>query len=233
MRSFAASRIRFACCFVVLSGALTGCGDEGYAGAAREVGAPPTGTTAPPPESTNQPPTITGSAGTSVVAGQAYQFTPSASDPDQDLVSFTIANKPSWATFSSSTGALTGTPAAGDAGTYANVEIAATDGNTETTLPIFTITVTAPPSTSSVVELAWTPPAENNDGTTLVDLAGYKIHYGAKSGGYTKVVPVSNPGLTRFVLDALPAGTHYLAMTAINKAGLESDFSPEVRITLK
>ncbi len=239
MRSFAASWIRLGCCFVVLSGALSACGGGEDTPLTDSAAAPPslsptdpTPADPPPAPVTNAPPTITGAAGTSVIAGQAYQFTPGASDADKDVVTFVITNKPSWATFNSSTGALTGTPAA--AGIFANVEIAATDGKDVSPLPAFTITMTAPAgSSSSVVSLAWTPPTENDDGTTLVDLAGYKIHYGDKPGTYTKTVSVSNPGLTRYVLDALPAGKHYLAMTAYNLAGLESRFSPEVSVNLK
>ena len=179
----------------------------------------------------NQAPTISGSAATSVLAGQAYKFTPSASDPEKDNVSFTIANKPTWAAFDATTGALTGTPAS--AGTFANIEIAATDGNSVTALPQFNITVTAPASTStSVVTLAWTPPTENVDGSALVDLSGYKIHVGDQPQSYSETISVSNPGLTRFVIDALPPGTHYVAMTAYNTSGAESDYSEEVKVTV-
>jgi hypothetical protein len=167
------------------------------------------------------------------MAGQAYQFTPSASDADQDVVTFVITNKPSWATFNSATGALTGTPVASDAGMYANVEIAATDGNEVTALSPFAITVTAPASAgTSAVTLAWTPPTENVDGSTLVDLSGYKIHYGDASQQYSDTIAVSNPGLTRYVIDALPPGTHYVAMTAYTSSGAESDYSGEVKVTV-
>ena len=47
----------------------------------------------------NRPPVISGSPATSVTVGQAYSFTPTASDPDGQALSFSIANRPSWATF--------------------------------------------------------------------------------------------------------------------------------------
>ena len=59
---------------------------------------------------TNRAPTISGSPATSVTAGKAYSFTPKASDPEGKSLGFTIANRPSWATFSTSTGKLSGTP---------------------------------------------------------------------------------------------------------------------------
>lgn len=167
------------------------------------------------------------------MAGSAYNFKPSASDADGDTVTFTIANKPAWAAFDAATGTLSGTPAANSAGTYANVEIAATDGKAVTPLPAFTITVTAPASTSTrTVALSWTPPTSNEDGSALVDLSGYKIHYGSASQTYTSTVSITNPGLTRYVLDSLPAGKYFVAMTSYNAAGEESAYSPELSVTV-
>ena len=148
-------------------------------------------------------------------------------------MSFTIANKPAWAAFNTDTGALTGTPSASDVGTFANIEIAATDGTNVTPLPQFTLTVTTDASgVSKAVTLAWTPPTENEDGSALTDLSGYKIHYGDSPKSYSETIAVNNPGLTTFVIESLPIGTHYIAMTALNAAGAESDYSDEVKITV-
>ena len=194
---------------------------------------PATPVPAPAPAPANKAPTISGSAATSVVAGKPYNFTPNATDHEQDVVSFTIANKPAWAAFNTDTGALTGTPAASDVGTFANIEIAATDGNSVTPLPQFTLTVSAPSNAAAgPVTLAWTPPTENVDGSTLTDLSGYRIHYGDAPQAYSETIAISNPGLTRYVLESLPAGTHYVAMTAYNASGAESDYSDEVKVTV-
>src|SRR5690606_35966569 len=69
----------------------------------------------------NRPPTISGSPARTVQATQSYSFTPSASDPDGDTLRFSIRNRPSWASFSTSTGRLSGTPSASHVGTYANI----------------------------------------------------------------------------------------------------------------
>lgn len=148
------------------------------------------------------------------------------------MVSFTIANKPSWAAFNATTGALTGTPSASDIGTFAGIEIAATDGEQVTPLPQFTVTVTAEGTGAKAVSLAWTPPTENVDGSALTDLSGYRIHYGSEPQSYSQTIALDNPGLTRFVIESMPAGTHYVAMTALNKAGAESDYSTEVKVTI-
>jgi hypothetical protein len=166
-----------------------------------------------------------------VSAGQDYAFKPNAADADLDAVTFTIANKPSWAAFNATTGALTGKPAPKDVGTYSGIEIAATDGKAVTALPAFAVTVAAAVATNGV-EVSWTPPTQNNDGSTLTDLSGYKIHYGAASGNYTGSVAVESAGVTRYSLDSLPKGTIFIAMTAVNKAGAESDFSKEATVTV-
>src|ERR1700746_1377220 len=60
--------------------------------------------------------------------GQAYAFTPSVSDPSKRALHFSISNKPTWATFNTSTGHLAGTPAVGDVGTQNIVVITVTNG---------------------------------------------------------------------------------------------------------
>src|SRR5512141_3168070 len=100
--------------------------------------------TAPPvASSSNTPPTISGTPATSVTSGQAYSFQPSASDPDQQTLGFGIANKPSWASFDSTTGRLSGTPASTSAGAYSNIVISVSDGLATASLPAFAITVVA------------------------------------------------------------------------------------------
>jgi hypothetical protein len=242
MRTFSGSWIRFACCSVVLSSLLAACGGGGSGSTSAQATTPSTpvsGTTppsSPPPESSlapagNSAPTISGTAQAAVTAGQSYSFKPSAADADKDAVTFTIANKPSWAAFNATTGALTGTPAAADVGSYKGIEIAATDGKAVTALPAFAITVAAAVATNNV-SVSWTPPTQNSDGSTLTDLSGYKIHYGTASGSYSGSVTVANAGLTRYDLDSLPKGKIFIAMTAVNTAGAESDFSKEVAVTV-
>src|SRR5689334_15243275 len=98
MRTFAGSWIRFAFCSVALASMLSACGGGG-SGAAPAQGS----AGGAPVSSGNTAPTISGTAGTSATAGQAYSFTPTASDADHDTITFTIANKPSWAAFNGKT----------------------------------------------------------------------------------------------------------------------------------
>jgi hypothetical protein len=97
-------------------------------------------------------------------------------------------------------------------------------------------TTTAPPSSpaasSSSVTLGWVAPTQNSNGTPITNLAGYKIHYGTTSQDYTQVVALNNPSLSRYVVDSLPSGTYFFAITAYNSQGVESALSGEITTTL-
>ena len=89
----------------------------------------------------NRAPVIAGTPLTTVTAGAAYTFQPTASDADGNTLGFSIVNRPAWATFSTTTGRLSGTPAA--AATHAGIVISVSDGTVSTSLSAFTLTVTA------------------------------------------------------------------------------------------
>lgn len=97
----------------------------------------------------NDPPVISGTPGTTVTVGQSYSFTPTGSDPDAaDTLTYSIttnvvAGPPTWAGFSTGTGALTGAPAMAHVGTYNNIVISVSDGKASDSLPAFSITVDA------------------------------------------------------------------------------------------
>ncbi|MDJ0807637.1 MAG: putative Ig domain-containing protein, partial [Gammaproteobacteria bacterium] len=90
---------------------------------------------------TNQAPLIEGIPSSSTAEGEAYDFKPSANDPDGDTLRFTILNKPAWAAFSTSTGSLSGIPDFSDAGSYESIRISVSDGHSTTSLETFSITV--------------------------------------------------------------------------------------------
>ncbi len=79
--------------------------------------------------------------------------------------------------------------------------------------------------TTGTVSLSWTPPAENIDGSTLGNLAGYRVYYGSSPDSLTTKVDISNPGLSAYVIENLSAGTTYFAVTAYNHTGNESPLS--------
>ena len=126
----------------------------------------------------------------------------------------------------------TGTTAGGSGGTTGGSPTSTPPTSTPpTTTPPTTTppTSTPPPATSGTsVTLGWQPPTQNTNGTPITDLAGYKIHYGTASSDYTQTVAVQNAGLTRYVVDNLPSGTYYFAITAYNSKGVESPLSGEL-----
>ena len=173
----------------------------------------------------NHAPTISGSPKRGVTLNQMYDFTPKASDPDGDSLSFNIQNKPSWADFDPKTGRLYGQPTLGDIGTYSNIVVSVSDGEVSTSLAAFTITVSQVSLGS--VTLSWNPPTENTDGTPLTDLAAYRIYFGTRSGQYDNEIQIDNPGITTYVVDNLSPDTYYFSATAVNTSGMESSYSGE------
>jgi hypothetical protein len=170
---------------------------------------------------TNQPPTISGTPPTSVKTGVAYAFTPTARDPEGRTPTFSIANKPAWAAFSTTTGKLSGTPSSTQTGTFSSIRISVSDGTTTVSLPTFAIVVSTTSTTGSAT-LSWTPPTLNTNGTTLTNLAGYRILYGTSATSLTRTIQVANAGISRYVVENLASGRWYFSVRAYTTTGVES-----------
>jgi hypothetical protein len=169
------------------------------------------------------PPTISGTPPTSVNVGSAYAFTPSAKDASGKTLTFSIKNPPSWSTFSTATGEISGTPGASSAGTYSNIVISVSDGTASASLSPFSIAVNQVSNGTATVN--WTPPTDNTNGTVLTGLAGYQIHYGTSSNALTQTVQVANAGLSSYTLTNLTPGTWYFGVTAYTSSGAQSGMS--------
>jgi Putative Ig domain len=168
-------------------------------------------------------PTISGTPLTSVVGGNAYSFTPMTTDPSGAALTFSVKNAPSWATFNSATGELSGTPTAADVGTYSNITIGVSDGTTSVSLPAFPIAVTQIANGSAT--LSWVAPTENTNGTPLTNLAGYRIYYGTSATAMTQSMQVTNPGIVTYQVSNLSPATWYFSIRAYTSANVESDAS--------
>jgi hypothetical protein len=179
------------------------------------------GPSAPPP--TPGPPKISGTPPTSVTAGTAYSFQPTASDPSGAKLTFSINVQPSWTSFDTTNGSLSGTPQAANVGTVSNIVITASDGKASASLPAFSISVTQPQSNS--ITVSWQPPAQNTDGSALTDLAGYQIKYGTDPSALSQTIQIANPGLTTYVITNLAPGTYYFGMSSYTVTGTQSDLS--------
>jgi hypothetical protein len=162
-------------------------------------------------------PTIAGNPPTSVNVGAPYSFIPTTTDPSGNPLTFSIQNLPAWAKFNSSTGALTGTPTAANAGTYSGIVISVSDGTTSASLPAFSIAVNQ--VSNGTATLSWTPVTSDTNGTPLVGLAGYKVFYGTSATAMNTTVTLANPSLTSYVVTNLSSGTWYFAVAAYTSGG--------------
>jgi hypothetical protein len=204
----------------------SGTGTSGSGTGTSGSGSGGTGTTSP-----TVTVSVSGTPATAVVAGQAYSFTPTTT-VSSGTATFSVQNAPTWASFNTTTGALTGTPPLADVGTYSNIIITASDGGTTGSLQPFAITVSAPSALSGGVSISWTPPTTASDGSTLTDLAGYNIYYGTSPGALTQKVQVTNIGLTTSVITGLASGTWYFVVTSYTNQGTESVPSNVVSATI-
>jgi hypothetical protein len=179
----------------------------------------------------NRAPSVSGSPSTSATEGSTYSFQPTGSDPDGQSLTWSIANKPSWAVFSSTSGQLSGTPSGTGVGTTSNIVITASDGSLSASLAPFSISVNAAvnreptisgaPATSVVAGnvYTFTPAASDPDGNTLgFSIAGkpswgtFSVASGtlagtpttAQAGTYSNIVISVNDGT---VSKSLPAFT--------------------------
>lgn len=81
-------------------------------------------------------------------------------------------------------------------------------------------------NTTGVVTLTWTPPTQYTDGTTITDLAGFYVYQGG-----VKLATTLGPAATKLDIP-LPVGTFVFALSAYTTAGVESDKTPTVSVTV-
>jgi hypothetical protein len=98
---------------------------------------------------------------------------------------------------------------------------------------------TPPPTAASTpapanksVDVTWTAPTANTNGSALTNLAGYTIHYGTSTTALTKSVDVASAGATDYLVQGLAGGTWYFAVTAYTNTGLQSSYSSIVSKTI-
>jgi hypothetical protein len=174
----------------------------------------------------NTPPVISGSPPDEALVAQIYSFVPTASDADDDVLSFSIENKPDWANFDTTSGTLSGAPTDADVRIYDNIYISVSDGTANASTSSFSIAVVD--TTIGTATISWLAPDQNVDGTALIDLSGYRIYYGNLSGQYSRQLEISDASIMTAVIDDLSQGAWYFAATALTSQGLESALSNEL-----
>jgi hypothetical protein len=152
-----------------------------------------------------------------------------ATDPGA-VLTFSVLNKPVWATFDAVTGRLLGTRLPPTSAPV-RMTVRVTDGTNTASLPPFSITVSDPEAVGAAT-LSWQPPTEYVDGLPLQDLAGFKIRYGTAADNLDQLVTIANPGITSAMIESLTAGTWYFAVNAYTLANVESNLSNVVQKTI-
>jgi hypothetical protein len=87
-------------------------------------------------------------------------------------------------------------------------------------------------TTTGSATLSWTPPTQNTNGTTLTNLAGYRIFYGTSATSLTRSVQIANAGVSRYVVENLASGRWYFSVRAYTSTGAESAGSNMAYVTV-
>lgn len=169
----------------------------------------------------NRAPNISGTPDTVVAVNSYYEFTPVASDPDNDALVFSVSNLPSWASFDVNSGQVSGVPT--QANSYESIIISVSDGTHTQSLDAFDINVQT--STLQSVEIRWQSPTEDVDGLPLNGISGYKIFYGQNQSQPDQQVTITNGNAEQTVISNLEPGGYYFSMVAITTSGVESAVS--------
>ena len=174
---------------------------------------------------------LTGTPAPTVTVGSVYHFQPALTPATGATVGYSVQNLPAWASFSTASGQLQGTPTAADVGVYPNIVISASTGSASAALQAFAVTVkpSVAPNSPGTATLTWVAPTTNSDNTQLDDLSAFRIYYGTSSSALTGVIDVVADGNTDgFVVSGLAKGTYYFKVSALDSAGVESSQSDEV-----
>ncbi len=162
-------------------------------------------------------PSFTSTPVTSAPAGVAYSYTLAATGTPAPVISLSGGTLPSWLSYSSSTRALSGTPAVGDAGSTGTLTFSASNG-------------VAPVATQSFAILVTTVPTITSTAPTSV-LAGNAYSYTATATG-TPAPTLSFSGLPSWLTaagdtvsgtpGAINAGQHSFTVTATSAGGTDT-----------
>ncbi|MEN9423646.1 MAG: hypothetical protein RL122_1029 [Pseudomonadota bacterium] len=179
----------------------------------------------------NPPPVISGTPATSIMVGKTYRFAPIASDPNNDLLTFSIKGKPTWAAFDAKTGVLSGTPTVKQIKVYKGISIQVSDGKTKVLLPTFDIavvnssnlppTLTGTPNTQVMVGSTYrfVPNAsdpENDPLTFSVTNKPAWANFDTKTGELSGTPSAANVGTTANIVIQVSDGKQQVNLAAFS-----------------
>jgi hypothetical protein len=91
----------------------------------------------------------------------------------------------------------------------------------------------APPQGTSSATLGWALPSTNMDGSTPIDLAGFRILYGSSPTVLAQSIAIANPGVATYIVQNLTSGPWYFAVRSYSASGVESGNSNIVLKTIQ
>ncbi len=176
----------------------------------------------------NRVPAISGTPIAVVDEGATYSFVPVANDADDDVLSFSVINRPAWANFNSSTGELSGTPEGVDVGSYADIVISVSDGDQLVSLDSFDLVVNEYQAlVTGSATVSWIAPLTRIDGSQIMlsELKGYRLYHGTSADNMSLLIDLSDPTVTQHVVEGLEEGTHYFSVSVYDVDEIESERS--------
>jgi hypothetical protein len=82
------------------------------------------------------------------------------------------------------------------------------------------------------IQVSWTAPTLNTDGTSPADVSGYRVRYGVDAAQLTQSIDVSGAGANSAQINGLAPATYYVAIESLNAAGTAGSRSNPASITL-
>ena len=153
-------------------------------------------------------------------------ITLTASDPDNDVLSYSIVIPPVNGSLSGTAPNLTYTPNTNFTGSD-RFTFKVNDGTVDSNTAVVNINVSELPApTETEIKITWVyenPPS---------DLAGFTIHIGEESGKYDRTINVSKNSNSFIIPDLIKGKTYYFATTAFDIEGNRSIYSGEIIATV-
>lgn len=162
------------------------------------------------------------------LAEEWFIFRPRLLSPGTGRLEFFAWNLPDWLTLSPKGGVIYGYPRNADAGRYNDIYLGVSDGARFDFVGPLTVVVYS--TNEPVTWLRWRAPTRNTDGSPLTDLAGFRVHQFVASPFSYRVTELMNPAATEILVGRLPDETVYFFVTALNSAGIESEYSNVISV---
>ena len=147
----------------------------------------------------NDAPIITSEALTTATKGKPYSYTITATDEDNDPLTYSATKKPNWLNFDPATQTLSGTPGNSEADKDYEITLAVSDG-TATTTQTFTVHVSDKNYAPSITNQTFSVAENTANGTEIGQIAatdpdaGQTLTYSSVSGNDLGIFEITNDG---------------------------------------